>query len=57
MFLTIAGAMSTAELGLSLAELIRAGKVHGICSTDAEPKCSRKAWKVAKRRSAGPLAF
>jgi len=35
MFITIAGAMSTAELGISLAEIIRAGKVHGICSTGA----------------------
>ncbi len=35
MFVTLAGAMSTAELGLSLAELIRQGKVHGVCSTGA----------------------
>ncbi|MBV9762437.1 MAG: deoxyhypusine synthase family protein [Acidobacteriaceae bacterium] len=35
MFLTLAGAMSTAELGVSLAEMIRAGKVHGICCTGA----------------------
>ena len=28
MFLTMAGAMSTAELGLSLAEMIRRGKIH-----------------------------
>jgi deoxyhypusine synthase len=35
MFLTLAGAMSTAELGLSLAELIRQDKVHGVCSTGA----------------------
>jgi deoxyhypusine synthase len=35
MFLTMAGAMSTAELGISLAEMIRAGKVHGICCTGA----------------------
>ena len=35
MFLTLAGAMSTAELGLSLAEMIRAGKVHAICCTGA----------------------
>jgi deoxyhypusine synthase len=35
MFVTVAGAMSTAELGLSLAEMIREGKVHGICSTGA----------------------
>jgi deoxyhypusine synthase len=34
-FLTLAGAMSTAELGLSLAEMIREGKVHGICCTGA----------------------
>ncbi len=35
MFVTLAGAMSTAELGLSLAEMIRMNKVHGICCTGA----------------------
>ena len=35
MFLSMAGAMSTAELGISLAEMIRQGKVHGICCTGA----------------------
>jgi deoxyhypusine synthase len=35
MFVTLAGAMSTAELGLSLAEMIRQGKVHGVCCTGA----------------------
>ena len=35
MFVTLAGAMSTAELGLSQAEMIRRGKVHGICCTGA----------------------
>ena len=35
MFMTIAGAMSTAELGISLAEMIRKDKVHGICCTGA----------------------
>jgi deoxyhypusine synthase len=35
MFVTIGGAMSTAELGLSLAEMIRQDKVHGICCTGA----------------------
>lgn len=35
MFVTLAGAMSTAELGLSLAEMIRAGKIHGISCTGA----------------------
>jgi len=35
MFVTLAGAMSTAELGLSLAEMIRKNKVHGICCTGA----------------------
>jgi deoxyhypusine synthase len=35
MFVTIAGAMSTAELGISLAEMIRQDKVHGICCTGA----------------------
>src|SRR5208282_1031613 len=35
MFMTLAGAMSTAELGLSLAEVIRQDKVHAICCTGA----------------------
>jgi deoxyhypusine synthase len=35
MFMTLAGAMSTAELGVSLAEMIRRDKVHGICCTGA----------------------
>lgn len=35
MMITLAGAMSTAELGLSLAEMIRQGKVHAICCTGA----------------------
>jgi deoxyhypusine synthase len=35
MFITLAGAMSTAELGLSLAGMVREEKVHGICSTGA----------------------
>lgn len=36
MLVTLAGAMSTAELGLSLAEMIRKGKVHAICSSCCE---------------------
>jgi len=35
MFLVMAGAMSTAELGISLAEMIRQNKVHAICCTGA----------------------
>lgn len=35
MMLAIAGAMSTAEIGLSLAEMIRRGKVHAISCTGA----------------------
>jgi deoxyhypusine synthase len=35
MMITLAGAMSTAELGLSLAEMIRQGKVHAISCTGA----------------------
>ena len=35
MFLAMAGAMSSAELGLSLAAMIRAGKIHGISCTGA----------------------
>jgi deoxyhypusine synthase len=35
MLLAMAGAMSTAELGMSLAEMIRAGKIHAVCCTGA----------------------
>lgn len=35
MFVTIGGAMSTAELGLTLAEMIRQDKIHGISCTGA----------------------
>jgi deoxyhypusine synthase len=35
MFLAMAGAMSTAELGLSLAEMIRQDKIHAISTTGA----------------------
>ncbi len=35
MMVTLAGAMSTAELGLSFAEMIRQGKVHAITCTGA----------------------
>ena len=35
MLVTLAGAMSSAELGLTLAEMIRAGKVHAISCTGA----------------------
>lgn len=35
MLVTLAGAMSTAELGLSLSEMIRGDKVHAICCTGA----------------------
>lgn len=35
MMVTLAGAMSTAEIGVSLAEMIRAGKVHAITCTAA----------------------
>jgi deoxyhypusine synthase len=35
MLITLAGAMSTAELGLSLAEMIRRDKVQAICCTGA----------------------
>lgn len=35
MLITMAGAMSTAELGITLAEMIRRSKVHAICCTGA----------------------
>ena len=40
MFLTLAGAMSTAELGLSFAEMIRQDKVHLIVCTGASSPAS-----------------
>jgi len=35
MFLTLAGALSTGEIGLTLAQMIRKGKIHAISSTGA----------------------
>ena len=35
MFVTLAGAMSTAEIGLTLAPMIREGLVQAICCTGA----------------------
>ena len=35
MLLTMAGAMSTAEMGTLVAELIRRDKIHAICMTGA----------------------
>ncbi len=35
MLLAMAGAMSTAEIGISLAEMIRQGKIHAVCCTAA----------------------
>jgi deoxyhypusine synthase len=35
MFVSVAGAMSTGELGITLAEMIRQDKIHGICCTGA----------------------
>src|ERR1700674_688359 len=35
MFMVLAGAMSTAELGITLAEMIRQDKVQAICCTGA----------------------
>ena len=35
MFLALAGAMSTAELGITLAEMIRKDKIHALCCTGA----------------------
>lgn len=35
MFVTLAGAMSTAELGVSFADMIRAGKIAAITCTGA----------------------
>ena len=46
MFLTMAGAMSTAELGLSLAEMIRQGKVHG---SARRARTSKKIFSISSR--------
>jgi len=57
MFVTIAGAMSTAELGLSLAEMIRQDKIHGICCTGAnleEDVFNLVAHKLLRTRPALP---
>ena len=35
MFLAMAGALSTGEIGITLAEMIRQDKIHGICCTGA----------------------
>ncbi|MEE8359704.1 MAG: deoxyhypusine synthase family protein [Candidatus Omnitrophota bacterium] len=35
MFLTMAGALSTGEIGITLGEMIRRDKIHGICCTGA----------------------
>ena len=35
MFFTMAGALSTGEIGISLSEMIRRDKIHAICSTGA----------------------
>ena len=35
MFLSMAGALSTGEIGITLAEMIRGEKLHGICCTGA----------------------
>ncbi len=35
MFITMAGALSTGEIGISLGEMIRKDKIHGICCTAA----------------------
>ena len=51
MLVTIAGAMSTAELGISLAEMIRQDKIHAISCTGANLAFlllfGRAAWGLA----------
>ena len=52
MFLTLAGAMSTAELGISLAEMIRREKVHAITATGAiSPSISPSIFSALSRPS------
>jgi urocanate hydratase len=46
MFVTLAGAMSTAELGLSLAEMIRQDKVH---ASAAPARTSRRTSSISSR--------
>ena len=54
MLVTLAGAMSTAELGLSLAEMIRQDKVHAICCTGREPRGGRLQPRRARPLRARP---
>src|SRR5688500_2024518 len=54
MLVTLAGAMSTAELGLSLAEMIRHGKVHAISCTGALDEASRTARPTRRGRGGLP---
>jgi deoxyhypusine synthase len=44
MFVTMGGAMSTAELGLSLAEMIRQDKVHAITARARISKRMSSTW-------------
>ena len=41
MMVTLAGAMSSAEMGISLAEMIRQDKIHAITCTGAQPRRRR----------------
>lgn len=61
MLLTLGGAMSSAELGISLAKMIRAGKVHAICATAANLEedlfnlfAQREYAKIPHYRDLGP---
>ena len=44
MLVTLAGAMSTAELGISLAEMIRRDKVHAIVCTGVISRRTSSTW-------------
>ena len=54
MLVTLAGAMSTAELGLSLAEMIRQGKVHAHLLHRREPRGGRLQPRRARPLRARP---
>jgi deoxyhypusine synthase len=51
MLITLAGAMSTAELGISLAEMIRKGQIHAICTTGGFPTTATSRRQTNRRCS------
>ena len=54
MVLAMAGAMSTAELGISLAKMIRAGKVHAVSATAANLEEDLSIWSATTTTKSCP---